>query len=495
MAEKDVIILVSVIGLGLLLLFMFSGAYDKLRRRMEPESDHTRAFVDQLNTRLNRNVELQEAQEEAQHKAQLAAIEAEAAAAPVTATVEPAAEPEPEEITYPKLRDHLRTEHMVIVGSPGSGKSQTLQSLILDDLETNASIIVIDSQAALIDNLLNVVPANRLVHLTPSDKLYPVALNMFQRDQDSSLYEYIFSSNSEALTPKMAMVYRYVSRLVSVIPNGTIDTMRAILEKGGLAKYQQYVNQLPPIAQDFFTNEFSTRAYEETKQGVLRRLYSLLENDVFLSMFTANQNKVNIAKEIEEGKVILIDTAKRTLGGEAYKIFGRFFIAQVSRAVFSRQHPYPHRVYLYIDEFADYAGDEGFIEELLTQARKWNVGVIIAFQFLAQMPDRVLRAILSNTAIKMVGSVASADRRAMASEMGLEPEVLGALKKGEFAIHYKGEGAYRWLVNLGRLERLGKRSRDELDAIRHQMREKYSVLAGLKYTPPEDDDGMVEEEN
>lgn len=467
----------------------FGRWYKRLQQHTDPEPENWEEITRVLNAKVQRQAEREEALEEARHRVAMAALEK-------PAPTPPATEPEPEEVFYPKLSNNLRTEHMVIVGSTGSGKSQLIQSLVLDDLETNASIIVIDSQATLIDNLLNVVPANRLVHLTPSDKLYPVALNMFQKDQDSSLYEYIFSSSSEALTPKMAMVYRYVSRLVSVIPNGTIDTMRAILEKGGMAKYQQYVNQLPPIAQDFFTNEFSTRAYDETKQGVLRRLYSLLENEVFLSMFTANQNKVNIAREIEEGKVILIDTAKRTLGGEAYKIFGRFFIAQISRAIFSRQYPYDHRVYLYIDEFADYAGDEGFIEELLTQARKWNVGVIVAFQFLAQMPDRVLRAILSNTAIKMVGSVASADRRTMATEMGLEPEVLGALKKGQFVLHYKGDRAYHWPVNLGRLERQGKRSRDELDSIRHDMRQKYSVLAGLRYTPVEDeDDGMVPEED
>lgn len=472
---------VSVIPLyGILLLLSATPIYIFIYRwfNMTPEEvqEKRQREVDTLNNLFQMVGEV----ETFVHEAKKEQIRRRAELSEPTPVKEPVPE-KPTPTTKPRLPHNLRTEHMVIVASPGSGKSQMLQSLILDDLGDNCSIIVIDSQSQLINNLLNVVPANRLVHLAPSDKLYPLALNMFSRDQDSSLYEYIFSSTGESLTPKMATVYRYVSRLVAQIPGGNIETMREILEKGGLGKYRSYLHKVPPIAQAFFQNEFDSRAYDETKQGVLRRLYSLLENDVFAAMFTAPTNKVNIAREIDNKQIILIDTAKRTLNGDAFKIFGRFFISQIAKAVFARSEPYGHRVYLYIDEFQEYAGEEGFIEELLTQARKWNVGVIIAFQFLAQMPDRVLRAIMSNTAIKMVGAVSAADRRAMAGEMGLDHEVLRTLKKGDFVVHYKGQGAYNWPVELGRLENEGTRSRDELDDIRHKMRERYSVLMGVKY--------------
>ena len=69
----------------------------------------------------------------------------------------------------------------------------------------------------------------------------------------------------------------------------------------------------------------------------------------------------------------------------------------------------------------------------------------------------------------------------MAGQMGLEHEVLQTLKKGSFVVHYKGQGAYSWDVELGRLENEGKRSRDELDDIRHKMRERYSILKGVSY--------------
>ncbi|MEJ6011420.1 hypothetical protein [Novosphingobium aquae] len=395
---------------------------------------------------------------------------------------EPEPEPTPEEPAF-HIKPELRTEHVMVVAGSGGGKTQLFQNLLLHDIAHECTVIVIDSQGQLIDNLLQVVAAKDLVHLTPTDKNYPLALNLFSKGMDSSLYEYIFNSSGETLTPKMATVYRYVSRLVSVIPGATLDTMRQILEENGAQKYQEYFPQLPPIARSFFETEFNDkRAYGETKSGVLRRLYSLLENDAFAAMFTSPENKLNLEREIYGQKIILIDTAKRMMKGETFRIFGRFFIAQIARAIFNRDKPYPHPVYIYIDEFADYVTEEDMIIELFTQARKFNVGMTVAFQFLAQLPDKALRAVLTNTATKVVGNVSAADRRTMANEIGINQEALNNVPKGRFLFASNGLGTQWWDVPLGKLERLGKRSSDELEVIRDRMRKAYSYQPSAETT-------------
>jgi hypothetical protein len=384
---------------------------------------------------------------------------------------------------------------MMIVAGSGSGKTQLLQSLLLKDLDEDATIIVMDSQSSLINNLLNVVPVDRLVHITPTDKGHPLALNLFEKGQDSTLYEYIFQAFGGELTPQMATVFRYVARLVAVIPNGNINTMRIILEKNGLTLYQSYVPSLPPIVRAFFENQYDTdRSVVESRQAVLRRLYAALENETFAAMFSAPETKLDIAKAMNDQKVILIDTAKGTLTGDTFKIFGRFFLAQTAKAMFDRTSPYPHRVYLYIDEFQEYAGEEGFVTELFTQARKWNVGIIVAFQYLAQMPDKVLRAILSNTALKFVGKVSAADRKAMASELGISPDFMHT-EKGTFITSFRNSQHYEqyWKVPFGELERQGRRSRDELEDIRYRMREAYSWKPQAPQAEPSSDPDDVAE--
>lgn len=386
---------------------------------------------------------------------------------------EPTPEPEPPDLNEIILPEKVRTQHTLIAAQSGHGKSQLLQSLILDDLEKDATIIVMDSQRQLIANLLHVVPANRLVHLTPTDPEYPLALNLFEPGQDPSLFEYIFSALDAQMTSKQAMVYRYLSRLVCAIPGGNIETMRQLLERDGLAPYRQYVIKLPPIAQAFFTTEYPTRQYNETREQIARRLYTLLENDTFLRMFSAPKMRLNLAKEMNDRKVILIDTAKRTLTGDAFKVFGRFFIAQIAKAIFTRQHPYRHRVYIYIDEFQEYGGEEDFIAELFTQARKFNVALTVAFQYIDQLPEAVRKAILANTATKLVGKVSAPDRRILAAEMSRDPFILQHLKKGEFVSSQATWCDYT--VPFGRLEDFGTRSKTELTAIREDMRRRYAV--------------------
>lgn len=388
----------------------------------------------------------------------------------VLPTVEEKATPE---VAYSALDTAHRNEHTVIVAPSGAGKTQLLQQIILSDIEKDATVIVIDSQSALINNLLHVVPKDRLVHITPSDPDYPLALNLFSTDP--SLFEYIFATLETKLTTKQATVYRYLSRLVSVIPGGNLDTMRQLLQKGGVAPYASYLEKLPPIVRDFFTNEYEGPQYRETRDQISQRLYTLLENDAFRPIFTAPENKLDLAGEIYNGKIILIDTSKRTLK-DGFSIFGRFFLAQIARSVFDRETPYPFPVYIHIDEFQEYAGEEGFVLELFTQARKFNVGLTVAFQFLDQLHDQVRKAIMANTAVKLCAQNGAQDRRALASEM--ERDELPQIPKGKFHYHSKNDTFRYFNVEFGRLENLGQRPPSELEAMRQAMRVRYSYVPG-----------------
>lgn len=376
----------------------------------------------------------------------------------------------------PLFPDGLRTEHAVICAMSGHGKTQMLQSLILDDLEKDRTVIVLDSQSQLIANLLNVVPANRLVYLSPGNEEKPLALNLFDYGQDVSLFEYLFASLDAEMTSKQSTLYRYVSRLVSVVPNANLETMRQILEPKGIDAFRDHITKLPPVARSFFANEYASTEYRDTRQQLARRLYTLLENDAFRQMFTSQRMRLNFPKEMNDGKVILINASKRILKGDAFKVFGRFFISQIARAIFDREHPYQKRVSIYIDEFGEYGGDEEFILELFTQARKFNVALTVAFQHLDMLPDSVRSAILTNTSIKVTGSLSAPDRRIFASEMGLKAENLLNLKKGQFMALFKGSYPQYITVELGRLEAMGTRSKSEIRAIEKRMAELYGEV-------------------
>jgi len=200
-----------------------------------------------------------------------------------------------------QLPQETRFEHHHIVAGSGHGKTQTLQHLILRDLEAvergEASIVVIDSQSDLINNIAGLdifAPGepltDRLVLVDPTDIEWPVALNLFdvgleRLDQYSQLdrerltnsilelYDFVLGSLLDAgMTQKQTVIFRYITRLLLRIPNATIHTLRELLEKDGYDKYEPYIDQLEGSARAFFENEFNSSEFNRTKQQVLRRL-------------------------------------------------------------------------------------------------------------------------------------------------------------------------------------------------------------------------------
>ena len=176
-------------------------------------------------------------------------------------------------------------------------------------------------------------------------------------------------------------------------------------------------------------------------------------------MFESKRNKVNLFESMNKGSLILIYTAKDLLKQEGCEIFGRFFIALIAQAAQERASMPEERrtpTFVYIDEAHDYFDES--IETLLVQARKFNVGLVIANQFLDQFDRRLLAAVKTNTAIKMVGGLSSDDARDFAREMNCEREFIQSMQKGErvtqFALMVKNHPScpLRLKVPLGVLE-------------------------------------------
>ena len=392
----------------------------------------------------------------------------------------------------------LRTQHHQIIANSGHGKTQCIQSMIMDDWGTDASIVVIDSQGDLINNLLAHTPhLDRVVLIDP--ETCPPSMNIFANKAKGEyelataieLFEYIFSALDVKLTGQQSLVYRYLSRLLMDIPGATIETMRDLLQPGGTAPYQEYIDQLGGNAKAFF-DEFQkekNNQYAETKQAVLRRLLMVLESETFSKMLASEKMAFDFPDLLDSGKIILISTSKRLLK-DGSSLFGRIFIALVMQAVMARKGK-RRRTYLYIDEFADYAEDSQVLFNLFEQARKYELGMVVCHQYLGQLPQQLARSMSANTAIKFAGGVSAEDARALASQMQTKPEAIQAEEQFSFHAWFKGQRATSWKIKPGRLEALPQHSERDLDQFRDQMRMMYGSRRGTVHRPPPPD---VEEE-
>jgi len=400
-----------------------------------------------------------------------------------------------------------RFEHTHIVGGTGHGKTQLMQFLIHHDLmrsrEDGRSVVVIDSQGDLIRTISHLDCWNepefrdRFVLVDPNDVENPVCLNMFDFNRDRlsgyapvdqekilnatiELYEYFFGALLGAeLTQRQGLIFRYLARLLIEIPDATIHTLRELMENG--EKFRPYMEKLTGTARSFFATQFFERKFGETKKQILTRLWGVMSNSSLERMFSHTTNRIDIFDLLNQGKIILINTAKDLLGQDGAAIFGRFFVALISQASVQRAAMPPHErrsAFVYIDEAQDYFDDN--ISHLLNQARKYRVGLVFAHQNLNQLGAGLMASVLASTTIKFAGGLSAKDAAILKSEFRCTPDFLlnqrKEKKQSEFACYVKNytTKALSVSIPLGFVEEKPQISRSEYENLRDQNRELYS---------------------
>ena len=401
-----------------------------------------------------------------------------------------------------------RFEHTHIVAGTGHGKTQLLQRMMLADFDDpeRPAVVALDSQGDMLKTLsrldrFNPRTDDRLIIVNPADYEWPLRLNIFDiprerlarmspglREQTRAgiieLYDYIFGGLLGAdLTQKQSVAFRYIAALMIDIPDATIQTLRQLLENP--AAFGPYIAKTKGTTRAFFENEFLSRQFGDTRSQIIRRLYGLLSNPTFERMFSHPRNALDMKAALDQGKVILINTAKDVLKAEASQMFGRYMIALIMQAALERAADPEHLrrpAFVYIDEAADYFDEN--IDTLLIQARKYKVGLTFAHQHLDQLSAKLYSSVMTNPAVRFVGGISASDARALAPEMRTSIDHLLLPKKSarstEFATYVRNLTAAPVILSvpLGVAERQPKMSAPQYYELLERVRSDIAAPLG-----------------
>jgi len=404
-----------------------------------------------------------------------------------------------------------RFSHMHVLGGSGAGKTTLLQNLILHDLKSDnpPALVIVDSQGDLISNLSRLALfdpdtgslADRFLLITPKDTKHPPALNIFDVNRDRlgaydeaakeqvtagviQTFDYLFAGLLGAdLTAKQGIFFRFVARLMLALPE-TMGRTATILDMLGLmddvAPFKEAIESLPPIQRQFFERDFPSKTFVQTKEQIRYRLNAILENPTLARLFTAPKTKIDLFDTLNNGGIVLVDTAKDFLKGSSGH-FGRIFISLVLQAVLERAViPEAERrpVFLVVDEAAAYFDTN--IDDFLTEARKYKCGCVFAHQFLDQATSSLRASLAANTAIKLAGGVSTADARALAPDMRTTADFILSQPRLHFAAHIRNvtPGAISMPVPVGGLEAEPRLSGQAYERLRERNRRRVALDRG-----------------
>ena len=388
-----------------------------------------------------------------------------------------------------------RTQHALILGGAGAGKTSLMKQLAYEDMHTPCSVVVFDSKGSMYEEMMRLnIARERVILIDPMDD-FPIALGLFdfptdgvtrrEREENTNrvieLLSYTLGALEADATSKQELPLKFLIRLCLTIPDATLLTLRDLLLPKGLEKYMEYVMKLPDTARMFFLTEFDAKDLTQTKQQIQRRVYTILEDPTMERVFSNTKTRFNMATALDGGYVILVNTARGSLGAQRSAFFSRFIFVLIMQAVQRRNLSADNLpAYVYIDESAPIIDSR--ITDALETLREYKCGITLAFQSLSQVPAEYEQSIITNTRTKYVCRVSAKDARALAEDMERTPDFLMKMNTPFFALHVKGSHNAPYLFRCipGFLNKQPKRT--DLTQLLEENRQKYCISEYPKET-------------
>ncbi|HSX40518.1 MAG TPA: DUF87 domain-containing protein [Candidatus Saccharimonadales bacterium] len=318
---------------------------------------------------------------------------------------------------YMDLDDRRR--HMYIIGKTGTGKSEFLKDMIMQDIRNGQGVAVIDPHGDLVEDILPMIPPQRaedVILFDPSDTSRPMGFNMLEASTEEQkhlvvtsiiglMYKLFDPNKTGIIGPRFEHAIRNAMLTVMYDPGATfIEVVRALTDAA-------FVQELLPKVQDPIIRRYWTDQIAQTsdfhKSEVLDYIVSkfgrFVTNKMIRNIIGQSDSAFNFRKVMDEKKILLINLSKGRIGEENSSFLGLILVPKILVAAMSRQDiPKEQRedFFLYVDEFQNFATPD--FAQILSEARKYKLNLIVANQFIGQMEEEVKNAIFGN-----VGSVIS----------------------------------------------------------------------------------------
>ncbi len=324
------------------------------------------------------------------------------------------------------LDPSLRTRHAYVIGASGTGKSTLLLNMLVQDIERGDGVGLIDPHGDFVDEVLGRIPEHRVgdvVLFDPADDEYPVGFNILQAH--SELERNLLASDLVAVFRRFATSWG--DQMTSVLGNailaflesdlgGTLlDLRRFLLEPEFRRSVLATVTD--PEVLYYFEREFPLLKGHPAAP-LLTRLDAFLRPKMIRRMVGQRESRLDLRAVMDGRKIFLAKLAHGLVGEENAYLLGALLVAKFYELALTRQaqaESTRQDFYLYIDEFHHFATPS--LATLLSGARKYHLGLVLAHQELKQLAERepgLVSSVLTNPATRICFQLGSADARVLA---------------------------------------------------------------------------------
>jgi hypothetical protein len=317
------------------------------------------------------------------------------------------------------LGNEDRLRHMYIIGKTGTGKSEFMKQMILQDINEGKGLCFMDPHGDAVEQILELIPPERaedVIYFNPSDTERPVGLNLLEaktEDQKHFAATAVINMMYKLFDPYKTGIVgpRFEHAVRNAMLTAMSDTETSFVEVMRILTDAKFVQELLPKVTDPIVRRYWTDQIAQTndfhKSEVLDYITSkfgrFVTNKLIRNIIGQSKSSFDLREVMDTGKILLINLSKGTLGEENSNFLGLILVPRILMAAMSRADtPQDQRrdFYLYVDEFQNFATPDFAV--ILSEARKYRLGLTVANQFIGQVEEEVKAAIFGN-----VGTIVS----------------------------------------------------------------------------------------
>ncbi len=327
------------------------------------------------------------------------------------------------------IRKKDRRYHMYVVGKTGVGKSTLLLNMVKQDIENGEGMALLDPHGDLVEKALKIIPESRikdLIYFNPQHKeqaLYFNPLEVLNRSEShlvvSSLVSVFKKIWADSWGPRLEYILRNaLSTLVEFSGATLIDLQRILRDRDFRMKVIDKLKN--EQLKNFWLNEFekySPNFQQEAVSPIQNKIGQFLNNPILKGIVSQPKSSFNLREIMDSGKILLVNLSKGKIGEDSASLLGAMLIAKMGLSALSRQDmPEEKRkdFYLYVDEFQSFATSS--FADILSEARKYHLNLILVNQYLDQIDEKVRGAIFGNVGTIISFKVGLEDAKFLAEE-------------------------------------------------------------------------------
>ena len=302
-----------------------------------------------------------------------------------------------------------RGRHIYILGQTGTGKSGALELLTLSDIYYDQGFAVIDPHGDYAQHVLSFIPPRRVddvVYFNPADSAFPIGFNPLEVT-DPTLKGHISSELvgvlkrlfAESWGPRLEYILRYTILALLDYPNSTmLDITRMLTDRKFRDNVVTYIDD--PVVKNFWVTEFASwndRFASEAVAPVLNKVGAFTANPMIRNIIGQPKSTFNLRQIMDQGKILIVNLSRGLMGEDNAGILGAMMVTKIQLAAMGRANVLESErraFYLYVDEFQNFATDSFAV--ILSEARKYNLNLTVANQYISQMGEPVRDAVFGN---------------------------------------------------------------------------------------------------